>query len=207
MPNVGSKRDLCSGRTRTTLLRRGKWGLFPRHPCSRSRQSRPCRISICSNVGAPSEPVEQRATTRTQVLQEIRSDRSILPGQRNSVNGYGDSFAGRIDYEYARSPASTRLSGGIDTGSAVVDEDRSITGDHIVRVALLRRLRRCHGVDLGRELGFRSTTRRQLSIVGDFDSSRDSNVGARRAERGVCWPPTRSVVWCCWRISSVRGGR
>lgn len=46
--------------------------------------------------------------------------------------------------------------------AAVVDEDRRIAGYHIVRVALLRRLRRCHGVDLGRELGFRSTARRQF---------------------------------------------
>lgn len=44
----------------------------------------------------------------------------------------------------------------------VMHEDRGIAGEHIVRVALLRQLRRRHGVDLGRELGFRSTTRRPL---------------------------------------------
>jgi len=44
----------------------------------------------------------------------------------------------------------------------IVNENRPLAREHIVRVALLRWLRRGHGVDLGRELGFRSTTCAQL---------------------------------------------
>ncbi|GAA2590621.1 hypothetical protein GCM10010399_20970 [Dactylosporangium fulvum] len=45
---------------------------------------------------------------------------------------------------------------------AVVYKYRSVASDHIVGVALLRWPWRGHGVDLGRELAFRSTTRRRL---------------------------------------------
>ncbi|WP_018253663.1 hypothetical protein [Salinispora mooreana] len=52
--------------------------------------------------------------------------------------------------------------------AAVVDEDRGVAGDHIVRVALLRWLRRCHGFGLGGELGFRSTAGRRFIVCGRF---------------------------------------
>lgn len=52
--------------------------------------------------------------------------------------------------------------------AGVVDQDRSVAGYHIVRVALLRWLRRCHRFDLGGDLDFRSTARRRFIVYGWF---------------------------------------
>lgn len=127
----------------------------------------------------------QRGTTNNSARIYIPLVKATCVGPTTStaVGTIDETIQINISVEYALVPRDLRssrhmLAPNVRLGSIiqhrrsaavrVVHQHRRIASHHIVRVGLLRWLRRCHGVDLGGELGFRSTARRRFIGCGRF---------------------------------------